>query len=144
MSDSVRPHRRQPTRLPCPWDFPGKNTGVGCHFLLPNPGTEPSSLTPPALAGGFLTTSITWEPLIKALIPSQGATLITYTKPNYFQKAPSPNTITLSIRALKLGFLETHKHLVYGRILPEIESQAYNPHPPLPRAVPRAQETLLP
>ena len=34
MSDSVRPNRRQPTRLPCPWDSPGKNTGVGCHFLL--------------------------------------------------------------------------------------------------------------
>ena len=34
VSDSVRPHRRQPTRLPCPWDSPGKNTGVGCHFLL--------------------------------------------------------------------------------------------------------------
>ena len=34
MSDSVRPHRRQPTRLPCPRDSPGKNTGVGCHFLL--------------------------------------------------------------------------------------------------------------
>ena len=34
MSDSVRPHRRQPTRLPCPWDFPGKSTGVGCHCLL--------------------------------------------------------------------------------------------------------------
>ena len=33
-SDSVRPHRRQPTRLPRPWDSPGKNTGVGCHFLL--------------------------------------------------------------------------------------------------------------
>ena len=31
---SVRPHRRQPTRLPRPWDSPGKNTGVGCHFLL--------------------------------------------------------------------------------------------------------------
>ena len=29
-----RPHRRQPTRVPCPWDSPGKNTGVGCHFLL--------------------------------------------------------------------------------------------------------------
>ena len=27
-------HRRQPTRLPRPWDSPGKNTGVGCHFLL--------------------------------------------------------------------------------------------------------------
>ena len=34
MSDSVRPHRWQPTRLPRPWDSPGKSTGVGCHFLL--------------------------------------------------------------------------------------------------------------
>ena len=34
MSDSVQPHRRQPARLPRPWDSPGKNTGVGCHFLL--------------------------------------------------------------------------------------------------------------
>ena len=37
MFDSVRPHRRhrrQPTRLLCPWDSPGKNTRVGCHFLL--------------------------------------------------------------------------------------------------------------
>ena len=34
MSDSVRPHRQQPTRLFRPWDSPGKNTGVGCHFLL--------------------------------------------------------------------------------------------------------------
>ena len=34
MSDSVWPQRRQPTRLPRPWDSPGKNTGVGCHFLL--------------------------------------------------------------------------------------------------------------
>ena len=34
VSDSVRPHRRQPSRLPRPWDSPGKNTGVGCHFLL--------------------------------------------------------------------------------------------------------------
>ena len=41
-----------------PWDFPGKNTGVGCHFLLqwmnlPDPGIEPTS---PALAGEFFTT----------------------------------------------------------------------------------------
>ena len=34
VSDSVRPHRWQPTRLPHLWDSPGKNTGVGCHFLL--------------------------------------------------------------------------------------------------------------
>ena len=34
VSNSVPPHRWQPTRLPHPWDSPGKNTGVGCHFLL--------------------------------------------------------------------------------------------------------------
>ena len=34
MSDSVQPHRQQPTSLPRPWDSQGKNTGVGCHFLL--------------------------------------------------------------------------------------------------------------
>ena len=44
-SDSVRPHRQKPTRLPCPWDSPGKNTGVGCHVLLqgifPTQGSNP-------------------------------------------------------------------------------------------------------
>ena len=34
MSDSVQHHRQQSSSLPCPWDSPGKNTGVGCHFLL--------------------------------------------------------------------------------------------------------------
>ena len=34
VSNSVQPHRCQPTRLLCPWDSPGKNTGVGCHFLF--------------------------------------------------------------------------------------------------------------
>ena len=34
VSDSLRPHGLQPTRLLHPWDFPGKSTGVGCHFLL--------------------------------------------------------------------------------------------------------------
>ena len=34
VSNSVQPHGLQPTRLLCPWDSPGKNTGVGCHFLL--------------------------------------------------------------------------------------------------------------
>ena len=34
MSDSVRPQKQQASRLPRPWDSPGKNTGVGCHFLL--------------------------------------------------------------------------------------------------------------
>ena len=34
VSDSWRPHGLQPKRLLCPWDFPGENTGVDCHFLL--------------------------------------------------------------------------------------------------------------
>ena len=50
MSSSVLPHRRQPTRLPCPWDSPGKNTGVGCHFLLQwmkvKSGSEVTQLCP--------------------------------------------------------------------------------------------------
>ena len=45
MSDSLRPHRLQPTRFLRPWDFPGNNTGVGCHFLLqeifPTQGSNP-------------------------------------------------------------------------------------------------------
>ena len=43
MSNSVRAHRRQPTRLPCPWDSLGKHTGVGCHFLLQSMKVESES-----------------------------------------------------------------------------------------------------
>ena len=49
----------------CPWNSPGKNTRVGCHFLLqgdlPNLGIKPASLPSPVLAGGFFTISATWE-----------------------------------------------------------------------------------
>ena len=51
-------------RLLCPWDSPGKNTGVGCHFLLhgsSQPRDRPLSLTSPALVGWLFTTSATWE-----------------------------------------------------------------------------------
>ena len=62
VSGALRPHGRQPARPLCPWDFPAKNTGVGCHALLqgifPTQGLNPS-LTSPALAGGFFTTSAT-------------------------------------------------------------------------------------
>ena len=48
MCDSLQPRGLQPTRLLCPWDFPGKNTGVGCHALLqgisPTQGSSPSLL----------------------------------------------------------------------------------------------------
>ena len=49
----------------CPWASPGRNTGVGCQALLqgifPTQGIESTSLTSPALAGGFFTTSTTRE-----------------------------------------------------------------------------------
>ena len=50
----------------CPWDSSGKNTGMDCCPLpppgdLPNPGVKPKSLTSPALAAGFFTTSTSWE-----------------------------------------------------------------------------------
>ena len=57
-SDSLRPHGLQLVRILCPWDFPSKNTGMGCCFLLqglfPTQGS-PASLVSPALAGGFFT-----------------------------------------------------------------------------------------
>ena len=49
MSNSMRPHGMQPTRLLYPWDFPGKNTGIGCHFLfqgiLLTQGSNPHTLS---------------------------------------------------------------------------------------------------
>jgi len=65
MSDFVRSYVLEPTRLLCPWDPPGKNTGVGCYassrVSSPHPGTKPMYLTTPALAGGFFMTRTTWE-----------------------------------------------------------------------------------
>ena len=59
VSDFLQPHGLQPTRSLCPWDFPGKNTTVGCHFLLqgifPTQGLNPYLFTSPALAGRFFT-----------------------------------------------------------------------------------------
>ena len=63
--DSLRPCGRQPARLLCPQDSPGKNTGVGCHAFLQGifmtQELNPGLLTSFALAGGFCTTSATWE-----------------------------------------------------------------------------------
>ena len=60
ISDSLRPHEVWPTKLLCLCSFPGKNTGVGCHFLLqgifPNQGSKPLFLASPELAGRFFTT----------------------------------------------------------------------------------------
>ena len=81
MSDSVRPHRRQPTRLPCPWDSPGKNTGVGCHFLLQC--TKVKSLSPVRL---FATP---WTAAHQAS-PSMG-----FSRQEYWSGVPSPSPVSL-------------------------------------------------
>ena len=57
-----------PPGSPVKWDSQGKNTGVGCHALLqgifPTQGLNPCFLLSPVLAGGFFTTSATWEALL--------------------------------------------------------------------------------
>ena len=63
---TLRPHGPEPIRLLCLCDFPGKNTRVGCHFLLQ--GISPTQEIEPALAGGFLTTSATWDAHLRLLI----------------------------------------------------------------------------
>ena len=60
----LQPHRLKPTRLLHPWDFPGKSSGVGCHYLLQGifstPGIEPGC---PALQAGSLLLSHHWVPI---------------------------------------------------------------------------------
>ena len=84
VSDSVRPHRRQPTRLPRPWDSPGKNTGVGCHFLLHESEVAQScptlsdlmdcSLPGSPIRGIFQARALEWGAI--AFSPIQGALFI--------------------------------------------------------------------
>ena len=65
MSDCLPPHKLQPARLLCPWDFPGKNIGVGCHFLyqgiFSTQGSNPSLLH-------WQANSLTTEPPGKTLL----------------------------------------------------------------------------
>ena len=60
-SDSLRPYGLWPTRLLCPWDFPGKSTGAGCHFLQGS--SQPRDWTCiSCIAGGFFTTEPPGKP----------------------------------------------------------------------------------
>ena len=81
MSDSVRPHRRQPTRVPRPWDSPGKNTGVGCHFLLQCMKVKSES----EVAQSCPTLSWTWTAAYQAP-PSMG-----FSRQEYWSGVPLPS-----------------------------------------------------
>ena len=96
MSDSVQSHRRQPTRLSRPWDSSGKNTGVGCHFLLqcmkvkvkscPTPSNPVDySLPGSSIHGTFLARVLEWVAITFSIqLPNQlfytsSLTLISFT-----------------------------------------------------------------
>ena len=88
MSNSVRPHRQQPTRLPCPWDSPGKNTGVGCHFLLQCMKVKSES----EVTQSCLTLRDAWTGAHQAP-PSMG-----FSRQEYWSGVPLPSPILPSIR----------------------------------------------
>ena len=81
MSNSLQPHRRQPTRLPHPWDSPGKNTGVGCHFLLQCMKVKSES----EVAQSFPTPSDRMDCSLPAP-PSMG-----FSRQEYWSGVPSPS-----------------------------------------------------
>ena len=85
VSDSVQPHRRQPTRLPRPWDSPGKNTGVGCHFLLQCMKVKSES----EVAQTCPTLATPWTAAYQAP-PSMG-----FSRQNYWSGVPLPSPIYL-------------------------------------------------
>ena len=64
VSNSLRPHKLQPPRFLCPWNFPGKNTGVGCHFLLQG-SFQPRDRTCVSQVSGIAGVFFTPEPLGK-------------------------------------------------------------------------------
>ena len=82
-SSTLRPHRRQPTRLPRPWDSPGKNTGVGFHFLLQCMKVKSES----EVAQSCLTLATPWTPpTAHQAPPSRG-----FSRPKYWSGVPLPS-----------------------------------------------------
>ena len=84
MSDSVQPQRWQPTSLPHPWDSPGKNTGVGCHFLLQCMKVKSES----EVTQSCPTLATPWTVAYQAP-PSMG-----FSRQKYWSGVPSPSPIT--------------------------------------------------
>ena len=105
MSNSVWPHRQQPTRLPRPWDSPGKNTGVGCHFLLQCMKVKSES----KVAQSCPTLATPWTAAYQAPPP------MGFSRPEYWSglPLPSPGWLTLvpfkSSRGTSGGLCEVRK-----------------------------------
>ena len=84
VSNSVQPHRQQLSRLPCPWDSPGKNTGAGCHYLLQCMEVKVKSLRPVRLLATSWTASYQTP-------PSMG-----FSRPEYWSGLPLPSPVPFS------------------------------------------------
>ena len=114
MSDSVRPHRWQPTRLCRPWDSPGKNTGVGCHFPLQCVKVKVKSLSHVWL---FMTP---WTTAYQAP-PSMG-----FSRQEYWSGVPlpSPKVYLVSTRSSRsrLNMLNLSRQIILPNILSFVEA----------------------
>ena len=115
MSDSVRPHRRQPTRLPSPWDSPGKNTGVGCHFLLQCMKMKSES----EVAQSCPTLATPWTAAYQAP-PSMG-----FSRQKYWSGVPLPSLITTLLEYIFTWF---HFMAIYGQNFLFSELHAWSVH----------------
>ena len=122
MSDSVRPHRQQPTRLHRPWDSPGKNTGVGCHFLLQCMKVKSES----EVAQSCLTLVTPWTAAYQAP-PSMG-----FSRQEYWNGVPLPSPL-YTLHTLKstnsncsTSLLRCPKYTRYGLTGPNSNSSIYS------------------
>ena len=94
MSDSVRPHRWQPTRLPRPWDSSGKNTGVGCHFPLQCMEVKRES----EVAQSCLTLATPWTAAYQ-VPPSMG-----FSRQEYWSGVPLPSPTRFGLKSSHFHF----------------------------------------
>ena len=112
MSDSVRAHRRQPTRLPRPWDSPGKNTGVGGDFLLQC--VKVKSQSEVAQSCPTLNDPMDCSP--------PGSSILGFSRQEYWSGVPLPSPMTNLDSILKSRdiTLSTKVHLVKAMIFPVV------------------------
>ena len=104
VSDSVRPHRRQPSRLPCPWDSPGKNTGVGCHFLLQCMKVKSESEVVKSLSRVWLLVT-PWS------VTHQAPPAMGFSKQEYWSGVPLPSPLLVNLIKTEIE-VYTHMYLI--------------------------------
>ena len=149
VSDSVQPHRRQPTRLHHPWDSPGKNTGVGCHFLLqcmqvksesevsqscPTPSNPMDcSLPGSSVHGIFQARVLEWGAIAFSLENAQSS-LVQSLNPVWLFATPWITAHQASLSITNSCRSQTHVHQVSDAIQPS--HPLSSPSPPAPNPPP--------